>query len=106
MDAYDDGEFVDLETATDDQAGDFDESALFDFNVMWVLNTAVGLLGGVLFMMGWYGVLAARYVPRVVIGAVATGLVVLGSIGLYWILRDDYPDVFSQLRQIPSRIDD
>lgn len=93
-----------FEIETDDTT-EFDESALFDFNMAWFVATAAGFFGGLLFMMGWYGVLAARYVPRVVLGAAAVCVTAFGSVGMYWMLRTEYPDVFSELRQIPNRLD-
>ncbi|UTF52753.1 hypothetical protein [Natronosalvus rutilus] len=84
---------------------DFADSALIDFNIYMLLMTACGFLGGVLFTAGWFGVSPlVEYIPQAGIGALAVVVSVGGPLGIYLVLRSDYPDVFGTLRQIPSRI--
>lgn len=82
-----------------------DESIVGDLTVLWILSAGLAFLGGVLLMMGWYGTLAAAYLPRAIIGALAVVVGVGGPLGVYMMLRTDYADLFIQLRQLPSRID-
>lgn len=90
-----------LDTTAEDD--DFEDSALFDFTMTFLMAGFSGFAGGVIFMMGWYGVLVAQYVPRVVIGAFAA--LILGiPVAFYWMLRTVYPDVFAELRQLPHRM--
>lgn len=82
-----------------------DHSVVGDITVFWILSAGLAFLGGVLLMMGWYGTLAAAYLPRAVLGALAVLVGVGGPLGVYMMLRSDYADLFTQLRQIPTRID-